>query len=322
MNRRAIALLPAALIVIVAAANLAGLATNFGRQQPAEADWTDAAAQIVKQSSPDEAVWVNPAWDETALPALLPVGQQLRRQRELLAEDLEDTTALWVLTPTQRSAQALERLNISPLRAASTQRWEHGEVTLLKLTWSKGATTYPYALRQHLNEARVEHIKTTKGKEQLTPCGPWDERQQRWRCPGQPGDLSPARSTRELGDHVHDCIWAPPPGDNKTLRITFPQVPLQKTLRFRAGLTLRAARFVGTDVQWRVYIGQQRLLEETLPQKQTSWEARALDTSKWSGQRQDVRIEVFTKKQDKRFFCFNAWVMPHLASPQREPEQP
>lgn len=319
MNRRALAIIPAALILTVAGANLVGLATHFGRQQPEPKDWESAAAQVIKQSSPDEAIWVHPSWDETALPALLPVGQQLRRQRELIAEDLEDTAALWVLTPTQRSAQALERL---PLRAASTQRWEHGQVTLLKLTWPKGATTYPYALRQRLNAARVEHVKTTKGKEQVTPCGPWDETHQRWRCPGQPADLSPARATRELGDHVHDCIWAPPPGEDKTLRITFPQVPLQKTLRFRAGLTLRAARFVGTDLQWRVYVGQQRLLEETLPQKQTSWDARELDTSKWSGQRQDVRVEVFTQRQDKRFFCFNAWVLPDEASPKRAPEQP
>lgn len=306
MNRRAIALLPAALIVIVATANLVGTATNFGRQQPAEADWTSAAAQVVKQSSPDEAVWVNPAWDETALPALLPVGQQLRRQRELLAEDLEDTKGLWVLTPTQRSAQALERL---PLRAESTQRWEHGEVTLLKLTWAKGTTTYPYALRQHLNEARVEHIKTTKGQEQVTPCGPWDERQQRWRCPGQPSDLSPARSTRELGDHVHDCIWAPPPGDDKTLRITFPQVPLQKTLRFRAGLTLRAARRGGAPVTWRVKIGDNQMIDETLPMKTTAWPSYELDTSKWSGEPKDITIELYAQRDDKRFFCFNAWVL-------------
>ena len=309
MSRRALALAPLLLLLLIAAWSLIWRALDFGRPQAPPSDWQAAAAAVLEGYEPADAIWINPWWDESAMPTLATQPAHLLRQRELLPEDLEGVARLWVLTDAWREQEARQRLPswaYDASAAAPPQRWSHGQVQRWLLTLPAGATTYPYSLRARLSEAQVWHVDGP----QQTPCSTYDEAARAWRCPGQASELWVSASTRELGEDFHDCVWAPPPGKGKSLRIRYPQVPLGARLRLRAGLTLRAARLVGEPVSWRVRVAQQTLHEQTLPATQTTWDALDLDTSRWAGSAQPVELEIWTPQQERRFFCFNGWVMP------------
>jgi hypothetical protein len=113
-----------------------------------------------------------------------------------------------------------------------------------------------------------------------------------------------------LNDDPHRCIWAHPPPKGRTLRITFPDVPLAKTLRLRAGLNFRAALSQrGTDVEFRATIGDEQVLEHTYGAQTSTWFPHDIDTTDRAGTRADVSIEVRAPKVQDRYFCFNGWVM-------------
>lgn len=304
-TRALLKLLPATLILATILFSLGWRALDFSRPVAPEQDWKLAAAHTLKHIQPNDAVWVQPWWDESVLPSLSTLKpEQVLRQRTLINEDLEDISTLWLITAQDRAAEARAWLPIKPSDAQVTT---HGQVEVIALKLPKDAVSYPYTLRKHLAQAKVEHVEPKKSP---TPCTAWDEANQRWRCPNTADEFQPAASTQELGDEVHDCIWATPPGKNKTLRFSFNEVPLGAKLRLRAGLTLRAARRGGEPVTWRARIDDKTLINEQLPLKHTEWKPYELDTAAWANQRKTLIIEIDAKHDDKRFFCFNGWVLP------------
>jgi hypothetical protein len=291
-------LIPAALLVVAGIASLIAQIYVLPGDVEAE-DWRAPAEYVLEHIGPNDAVTVQPGWNEDPYPFLTDVGDRVARQDTLLIEDVHHTDRVWVLAETARLDQALAR---TPLEASETKAF--GPVSVIRIDMPK-EPVISYDLLSELDKAEVAHLKDGKVKKQ---CDKWDAKKRAWHC-GRPDKwIFVGQRRLDIGGDPHQCIWAHPP-DKKRLRIVYPDVPLGESFRVRGGLNQRAVRSKrGTDVHYRVSVGDELSADKTIPARETSWEPVDIDTSELAGQTRDVVVEIWSETVFDRLFCFNGWV--------------
>lgn len=265
-------------------------------------DWREPAAYVKEHIGDRDVVRVHPSWTADPLPHLADVGERVRRQHFPLEEDLQDVERIWILSETDRLDGALDRIPFS-VDKPTLERFGHVTVARVEVP---NSSQFDYEMLEHLDEATVERVETDG---ETRTCSNWDEADWRWDCGAQDQFLYVGRELLVLNDDPHRCIWAHPLDKGRPLRITFPDVSLSKTLRLRAGLNFRASLSKrGTDVQFRVQIGDRTALEHTYGARTSTWFPHDIDTTERSGEEVDVTVEIRSDKVKDRYFCFNGWV--------------
>ena len=292
--------LPALVVVI------AGLSTTAAQLWvfPSEVDqeeWREPAAYVKKHLGPDDLVRVHPEWTEDPLPHLESVGDQISPQERPVAGDFQDVRRVWIVSETERVDGAVDLLPFEPSRPEYER---FGDVTVVE-TRVPSSLQSSYELLDHLDEAVVERLKNGKVKQ---TCDNWNPRERRWDCGSKDPWLYVGEKRMMVGGDPHKCFWAHPLPKGKVLRITFPKVPLQKTLRVRAGLSFTASRKGhGDPVRMRVEIDDETRVDHVYPAHDSVWRASDIDTAALSGQRRDVVLKVTAPEIRDRGFCVNGW---------------
>lgn len=267
-------------------------------------DWQRASAYIVEQLEADDAVRVHPSWTEAPMPYLQPVGNQLHRQHHPLPEDIQGIERIWILSETDHLNDALKRL---PFDAKPEQTRSFDTVTAVLVDVPE-STQFPYIFNEHLEQARVSRLLKKDGS--IEECTNWNRHQRKWYCGTKhDGTFHVGDVVQELGDDPHHCIWAHALPDQNVLRVEFPEVPLQNTLRIRAGIErVGSSRVNVTPTDYRVYLDDKLVLSERIPKTASTWPAHDIQTSAHNGQTARVRIEVESQNERGRHFCFNGWI--------------
>ena len=292
--------MPALLILLVGFGSLAAQLWVV----PSEVDkkeWKKPADWVKKQLEPSDAVRVHPAWTEDPLPYLEDVGSQVHRHQDPVESDLEEIRRVWILTETERLEGALAKLPFEPSRP-DLKRF--GDVTVIKAIVPSSVRS-SYELLEHLEGAKVERIE----KKSVQHCDKWDEKDRRWDCGERDRWLYVGEHEQIVAGDPRRCIWAHPLPKQKVLRITFPGVPLEETLRVRAGLSFKGARFKrGTPVRMQVRVGGERRYDHQYGPRTSTWGKYDIDTTASAGSKKPVVFEISSDKIRRRWFCFNAWV--------------
>jgi hypothetical protein len=290
-------LAPAALLLVAALACL--LAQRAQRDPTTPQDWAKAAAMVVKEAASADAIRTEPPWREDALVPLAPLQARFQRVDEVWSEDLFGVDGLWIVSEQARVQRALDRL---PFEAAPDKTQSFGSVVALHVP-VPATPRYTARLSDMLNTAQVAIVEG----EAARPCR-WDAPQERWACIGAGANIEVRPRTMEMQDAPRRCIWAPPPGDGKLLRVTFPAVALGQTLRLRAGMDLFGARREGVDITWRARIGDAQIAGATVREHQDGWPATDVDTSRWAGKPAALTVEVDATSWERRHLCFEGWI--------------
>ncbi|MFU8806186.1 MAG: hypothetical protein ACNA8W_20410, partial [Bradymonadaceae bacterium] len=137
----------------------------------------------------------------------------------------------------------------------------------------------------------------------------WDGRREQWHCGRRDNTLYVGSALLEIDDDPRRCIWAHPVS-GQVLRVEFPDVPLDHTLRLRGAIDLRGTRYHSTDpVDYRIFIDDELIVERTIDAHDSTWYPHDLDTSSRIGELASVAVEVEAKNVRRRHFCFNGWVL-------------
>ncbi len=244
---------------------------------------------------------MEPGWNEDPLPYLESVGDQVLPQTDPVAGDLQSARRVWILSESERADEAFESLPYAPSRP---DKKRFGDVTVFE-TRVPSSIQASYELLDHLEEAVVERVDG----ESVETCDNWSQRDRRWDCGGRDRWLFVGEKFASLADDPHECIWAHPVGEGRTLRITFPDVPLERFLRIRAGLTdLGSVIEDAVPVHLTVSIGDDTRVKHTYGARETNWFPHDIPTPELQGETRDVVLEVRASDTKNRWFCLNGWV--------------
>jgi hypothetical protein len=111
-----------------------------------------------------------------------------------------------------------------------------------------------------------------------------------------------------MQDAPRRCLLVPPPGANKTLKLTFKDLALTDKLTLRVGLDLRGARNEGLDVTWRALLGGEQVAQGTVIGHQDGWPETSIDTKRWSSQPTSLVIELSAAEAKQRHICLDGWI--------------
>ncbi|MFB6263203.1 MAG: hypothetical protein ABEL76_06190 [Bradymonadaceae bacterium] len=299
----------AALAVVLAGPLLLGIHFLWLTSDVSPSEWRKPARYLENELGANDAIVVEPHWNEDPLPHLSDVGSQVRRQKRVLPADLQGVERLWLLSEADRVDRGLERL---PFEAGAPDGRSFGDVVVRSLDvpdWLQ----FEYAFSDHLASADVAHVDSDG--EVALDCRQWDGDQNRWPCGERDQFVWVGRTMLMVGGDPHHCIWAHPPPQGRTLRIRFPDVPLDAALRLRAGLSFEASLSKrGTPVELSIAVDGERRLSRTFAPKKTSWPAMRVDTSGSTGRRADVTVRVRSEKVFERYFCFDGWVLDETSA--------
>ncbi len=308
--KRALLLIPIVSLVMVATWSIIGQAT-FLRDSTSPDDWERAARHITSELIPKHPehskIMVWPVWRETPLPHMVDVHESLLWQHAPLLEDLQNTKQLIIISPADRTKDALDAL---PFLPTETESKLFDSVSVLQIDMPI-ATQWPGpSLAALLPKAKVSLRDTQK----TTPCT-WrtSKRSPGWHCKGHPRPI--AVSEYELDDQPRRCIMAhAPPKASQTLSLafpTFPSPPSDGVLRVRSGFDLRGARLAKKNDRLTMTIldAKEPLGKRSVNAFDSSWEA--LDIPVKKGQDLSaLRIEISAPTSKHKLFCVNGWFIP------------
>lgn len=288
-------------MILVAVGSIVARKTWFNKPAEATSSWEAASAFVLPNLQPGDAITTYPEWDRTGFPSLEPKSEFMLHRDPILAEDLQKTERLWIITPTDRRDEALAALPFPSPKPTLEQR--EGIVTVMLFSVPE-ELHWELELAVLLDKAIVEH----GDRDKLAGCKGFDKQRQTWRCP-QRGRVS--LEERDMGKSARTCLEVAfgKEKSSNTTRITFKDVPLGQTLRLRAGWSLeslRKKRERPGELSWEVTVGGKSLEARTF-ETTDAWHLFELDTSSLQG-KQDVVLEFHATSPDRTEFCFNGWV--------------
>lgn len=291
-------LIPAALLLLVPLASL--LAQRAEGDPTTPQDWQAAAQHIIEHAAPTDLIATEPPWREDALVPLAPLQAQfIRNDYEIWREDLHGATGLWIASEAGRVDRALGRL---PWEATPDKTLPAGSVTALHVT-VPDALRYQARLSDLLNKASVHVVEGQDAR----ACA-WQAGQARWSCVAAGANVQVYPRTLEMQDAPRRCIWAPPPGGAKRLRVAFPALTLHDTLRLRFGQDLDGARQAGPDMRWRALIEGEEIAQGVTKEHVDGWPAADVQTARWRGKPVTLTIEIEAERWERRHMCFEGWI--------------
>ncbi|MFB6374716.1 MAG: hypothetical protein ABEN55_16715 [Bradymonadaceae bacterium] len=262
-------------------------------------EWKEPADYVLEHIRPDDAVRVHPSWTNDPLPHLESIGDQILPQSHPVAGDIQDIRRIWIVTERDRIGEAIARLPYEPSRPRIEK---FGDVAVVQ-TRVPSSIRAPYEFRDHLESAKVERIDGKSTRQ----CDNWNEKDRRWDCGKRDRWLYVGEHAATLGEDFQRCIWAHPLPDGKKLRVTFPEVPLDRRLRIRGGLIFRALHKKDrAPVQMRIRIDGETRYTHTFGPRASTWAPHDIPTAGLDGPA-DVTVEISSPNIKDRWFCFNGW---------------
>jgi hypothetical protein len=147
-------------------------------------------------------------------------------------------------------------------------------------------------------ECPILHGKVETGALGFGPAIPAD----RFTCPG--GGLIGASVMQPTDYRPHRCLFAPPRGGNKTLRVRFLDVKFGKTLRGHTGIDWDAEHHLDQPAVTLVWKVGDRTLSRIRDGNGDGWKSFELNTSDLDGQTGELTAEVSSPHD--RLYCFEA----------------
>ncbi len=266
---------------------------------PTTLDWRSASTLLARDARPGDTVALAPWWAERArevLPASLPVMAFPR----LAGEDLVGVRRVWLLSLPRAPGHRLDVEVDLAARASAVvgpERLGGLEVTRYDLR----TPVVPLAfLPDRLATATVSIGERSCAR----------DARGLFRCPASPFSVV-AREVREVDSLPRPCLCAhPPPEPGVPLTITFPAVPLGRTLRGHTGIAGEAASAGKGSIRLSVKLDEEDVGETEQPPAGPGWQAFQLDTSRQAGRVGAVKFTVTAAKVDRRDLCFDAYILP------------
>jgi hypothetical protein len=150
------------------------------------------------------------------------------------------------------------------------------------------------------NECRFEHTRVETGPLGFGPAIPAD----RFVCPG--GGLIAATVMQPADYRPHRCLFAPPLGGGKTLRVRFLDVTFGDTLHGHAGLDWDSTAHAEEPPVTLVWKVGDRVLARISAGNKDGWKPFALDTRELKGTKGELVAEVSSGSSRNRLYCFEA----------------
>jgi hypothetical protein len=289
------------LLIGLAIAETVALLVQHGAA-PVETDWRAAADLLRTERKADEPLLIAPLWSEPL--ARNYVGDQVDLELWLLS-DVDRHARVWELS--SRGARHPWLVGLQPARSRA-----FGALRLA--LYEKPAPRVLFDFTRQIRRARVERIG-----DRVTRCA-WEHQrfvcdpQQRWNWVGS--------NLAEVGHRPYRCVYAHAV-DGHILRVTFPEVPLGKTIVGYTGIDDFENRKLSKKwVELTVKVGE-RTLGTIHHENSWPWRRFTLDTSSdaasaragsrppggtaaGAGATDQVRFEVTTEGAFARTFCFAA----------------
>jgi hypothetical protein len=271
-----------------------------------ENDWIAARDAVKSQAQPSDLVVFAPRWTD-------PVGRRYFGP-ELATFERE------ARPDESRFPRAVE-VSIRGMHAPELAGWKKlDEKRVGAITITTLANPQPAALKDdllaHVAPDKMQVVRTDGGGRELE-CGWVQGPPQTGNLgfgPGVPGNRFNCPISGFVGISVvadldykpRRCIYAPPPGGNAALRITFKNVAIGAMLHGHHALYVEAERQkTGAPVTLRFRIGD-RSLGSVVHNDGDGWKAFDLPTTEWAGQTQDIVAEVSSPRGERRMYCFEA----------------
>jgi len=291
--------LPALLLVLAGIASISAYLFVF-RDPTDDADWKRAADWIEHDFGENDAFRVHPYWNDGPLVHFRNIGDRRLPQRTPLYEDLYTYDRVWIATPRGRRDEALKMLGLGD-RPSRERDFD----TVTAMAVDVHGPPIVWEAYDHVKEAKVWHVR--KGKAEN--CSRWNSRKHRLDCTPADRWFWVGQTMQEVGDEPRRCVWAQPIEKGGFVRVEFPRVPAGKTLRIRAGFSLRAARSGrGKDIALRIFVNGRERTDRRIAHDDQRYPAYDVDVSDHDGPNDlELEVESLASARD-RYFCVNAWV--------------
>jgi hypothetical protein len=264
------------------------------RRLPSERDWREAAALVAREAAPGDAVALAPWWAERAR-EVLPPGLPVLAFPRLAGEDLPGVRRVWLLSlarapgyrgDVERDLRARGATAPVPLRAGA----------LAIARFDLAAPSLPLAFlpdRLASAEVAVGARRCGAGAGGGFACG----------------GAAVAREVREVDLLPRACLSARL-GSGEPLRVTFPSVPLGRTLRAHLGVVGEAALGGEAPVRLVVNVAGGGAAAVEVEAEEVGWRALSLETAALAGGAAEVTLTVNAARGDARPLCVDAYTLP------------
>ena len=296
--------------LVVAGLGLFGLGfeATLSSRLPSAIDWQAASALLAREARPGDVVALSPPWAERArevLPERLPRHPDAALPVLALPgfaagdELLPGVRRVWLLSLTGAPGH---RGTIASELAARAEAVD-GPLRLGALAVTR------YDLPRPLLPLAFfpDRLATASVRMGEVAC-PRDARG-RFRCPG-PAWQTVARQVREIDLVPRVCIFAHPPVGGAPLVLSFPDVPVGRSMRGHTGIAADAALDGNAPVRLAVRIDGEDVGFAEEPPGRPGWHPFQLDTARLAGKPRTVTFEVRAADPTRRWFCFDATTLP------------
>jgi hypothetical protein len=270
-----------------------------------EAEWLAARDAVRAVAKPEDLVVVAPAWAD-------PVARELWKDEVL-------TLAREARPDATRFPRAVE----ASIRGQHERELAGWKVESAKRVGPVTVTVYDNPAYAPLKDDLVDHVapgkmavsvvsgggasdcQLTQGRVETGPLGfgPAIPRV-RFACP-QGGML--AATVFQPGDYrPHRCLFTPPLGPGKTLRVRFLDVPFGTLLHGHAGIDWDSTAHTEEGPVTLVWKVGDRTLGRITAGNDDGWKGFALDTREVAGQTGELVAEVSSNSARNRLYCFEA----------------
>lgn len=268
----------------------AGLAARL----PRPLDWAAAAALVERDARAGDAVLLSPPWAERArlvLPARVPVLAGAPDD-----DVLTGVRRVWLVSLPQSPGFSWAP-ELALLERAARSGFSAPLGGLEVTRFDVAAPILPLAFLPD----RLAGAQVSLGD---LPCPPEGAG---FRCPG-PAAVRVERTVREIDGLPRPCLLAAPdPAAGAPLVVTFPAIPVGRSLRGHAGVAGDAAAGLGAAVRIAVQVdGEEAGAAEI---SGGGWHAFQLDTSRLAGPARTVSL-VLTSAETPGALCLDAVTLP------------
>ncbi len=259
-----------------------------------------AGAQVIREGWQEgDVIRSLPLWNDNQRQGL--DGLPFLLSTEMDVYDLHRYERIWFVWPDSHADEAQAELATVP---GVEQVWQGGGYHVSRAPVPPG----PDVLFDGWVSLQDAVVTQTVMAGDPIACEIWED--ERWQCGRRDDFIYVGRVTREMDDTFRHCIMANPPPEQRTWSIMWEDVPLNGTLRVRAGNTLWAFRHDrGSSVLFRVLVNDVEAVRATFEPRVIGYPEFTAELDQVGADRGTVRVEVSATDHMDRFFCFRPQIV-------------
>ncbi|GEJ58827.1 hypothetical protein [Anaeromyxobacter diazotrophicus] len=293
---RAVAALFAAGVAALSLYGLGFLAALPGRL-PSPSDWRALEVRLARDARPGDAVALAPWWAERAR-AVAPAGLPVLAFPRLEGEDLPGVRRVWLVSLPGAPGGAGQVEQDLARRGVRAEAERLGGLALAR--FDLAAPVLPlFRLSERLDGASASF----GGRACLREPGGG------WRCAGRGGPRARAE-VREVDLLPRACLVVEPPPAGGPLTLSFPAVPLGRTLRIFAGAVGEPALEGDPPVEVKVALDGREAAVARERGGDPGWHPADLDTAAEAGRTAALTVTVRAARGGARPLCLEAYALP------------